>query len=147
FSNANCEGPPLFGPDAVAVPSGSSGELKVNSAEFTTNRASTVKGKAVYSGDANNEKAETCGGAGETTTVNKAKTTNETAAEAAVTVGAKVKEEATLRGWVNTLVGGEVTFTAFSNAKCEGPPLFGPDEVEVPAGVTGEEKVHSAEFT
>src|SRR5262249_17225785 len=57
--------------------------------------------------------------------------TIETSATSEVTVGEKIKDEATLKNLEKTEAGGKVTFTAYTNVKCEGEPLFGPNVVEV----------------
>src|SRR5262249_46977500 len=81
------------------------------------------------------------------TTVNKAKPTIATSATTEVTVGGKVKDEATLKNLVNTLKRNKTTLKSIYNHKSEAAPLFRPDAVEVAAGGTREETVHSAEFT
>src|SRR5262249_4626475 len=84
-----------------------------------TTAAGKVTWKAVYSGDANNEKTEVCGGGGETTVVETAQPQITTSPVSGVTVGANIKDTATLSGLVSPTGTGTVTFKLYSDPECK----------------------------
>jgi hypothetical protein len=142
YTNDKCEGAPLFGPDAVEVPEDTTGEEKVHSSEFTTKAAGTITWKAVYSGDDNNEEVETCGGASETTVVNKAQPQITTSPVSGVTVGANIKDTATLSGLIEPTGTGTVTFRLFSDSTCKAEVFS-----STTGGISANGTVSSGEFT
>jgi hypothetical protein len=92
----------------------------VDSDEFTTTAAGTYFWIAEYAGDANNQPAKTaCKDAAETTVVEKAQPQITTAATGGVTVGANIKDTATLSGLINPTGTGTVTFKLYSDSECK----------------------------
>src|SRR5262249_33064852 len=94
-------------------------------------------------GDANNDPANgVCEEEGENTNVEQATAKISTVADASVTVGAKIKDVATLTGLVNPTGKGEVTFTLYKGPECEEEvaSLGSPDNpVEAEGEYTSEE--------
>src|SRR5439155_19208294 len=92
----------------------------VNSGEYTTNATGTYYWIASSSGDANNEAvAGECGDENESSVVEKAKPTIKTSAVTGVTVGANIKDVATISGLVEpTGTEGTSTVRLYSGEEC-----------------------------
>ena len=94
------------------------GNGNYESPDFTTHQAGSYHWVAHYSGDENNEKADSaCGDTGETSVIEKAKPSIETKASGPVTVGSNIHDTATIKGLIDP------TKTATINFK-----LYGPDD-------------------
>ena len=94
------------------------GNGEYESPAFTTHQAGSYHWVAHYSGDENNEEADSaCGDEGETSVIEKAKPTIETNASGPVTVGSDIHDTATIEGLIDP------TKTATINFK-----LYGPDD-------------------
>jgi len=96
------------------------GEVKEDSAVYTTTAAGTYYWIASYNGDKNNKAVSgKCEDANESSVVNRAQPKIKTKAVAEVTVGEKIKDTATLTGLVNAVgTEGTVTFKLFSDSGC-----------------------------
>lgn len=139
YTTEACTGTPAYTSDAVTV----DGNDDYSAAPpFVPDHAGTYRWIASYTGDANNEPAETgCGDAGTVTTVARAEPSLAGAATGA-TLGAPVHDTATLTG-ATTGAGGTVVFTAYANAECTGPAVFTSD----PVTVDGNGEYGSGDFT
>src|SRR5262249_29475121 len=92
----------------------------VVSGEYATTAAGTYYWIASFSGDANNKPAATkCGDAGETSVVEKAQPQITTSPTSGVTVGANIKDTATLSGLVQPTGTGTATFKLSSDSECK----------------------------
>jgi hypothetical protein len=118
-SNPGCTTPAAF--TSTTPVSGNSS----TSDSFTPLAPGTYLWVASYSGDGNNNPANTvCGDPGETSTVTKASPTITTSATATATVGGTISDTATLSG--GTAPTGTITFNVFgpNNATCTLPAVF-----------------------
>jgi hypothetical protein len=121
---------PPVAPPAVTVTAGAIPA----SAPVTLNAAGSYYWRAVYSGDGNNQPAESpCAEA--PLTVNKASPTITTFATTSATTGASITDTATLSGGYGTL-DGTVTFTVYGpdNDFCDLPALTSGDGAVTPVG-------------
>jgi archaellin len=106
--NSSCTGSPAFTSSGVSVSNASA-----ESAEFAPTAPGTYRWTAEYSGDANNSSTtEACNGTNESVTVSKAAPTLSTTASGPVTVGAKIKDTATLSGGASP--GGTIVFKLYA---------------------------------
>jgi hypothetical protein len=116
---------------------------EVPSGEFTPTSTGTYYWTAKFSGDKNNEAAESgCKAANESSLVNPAKPAVSTKAVTPVTVGEAIHDTATLSGLVDPTGEGTVTFRLYSDEKCE-TEVFN----FTSAGIKANGDVESGEFT
>jgi hypothetical protein len=102
-------------------------------APYTPSTAGTYSWVAHYSGDGDNQAADsTCAASGSVTTVDKASTTLSLTATHAITVGSDVTLSATLGGG-HSPIGGNVRFDAYANGTCNGAPTWTSPDVAVTA--------------
>jgi SdrD B-like protein len=140
YSNELCEGKPVF--ESI---SGGIGPSLVSSEEFTTTATGTYYWVASYSGDKNNEPTESgCKDAEESSAVGPASPSIVTTPSGTVTVGGKIKDSATLSGLVNATGASNVTFTLYSDSKCE-KEVTSFESTGI--GGSGEKTVSSGEYT
>jgi hypothetical protein len=146
FDNSKCEGTPVHEFTTASGISGS-GTQEASSDEFTTTKTGTYFWIASYAGDKNNAPiASKCGDAHESSAVEPAGPKIKTSATTPVTVGATIKDTATLEGLVNAEGTGKVTFELFDNSECEGTPVH---EFTTASGISGSgtQEASSDEFT
>ncbi len=142
--NDSCKTPLNSTPIATLTTGTSGGNPTYTSAPFTPTKAGTYVWVATFAGDTyNNPVSESCGGANETTTVNKAQPSLSTSATGSVTVGGTVSDTATLSGLVSPDGSGAVVFGLFSNSHCTGLPIF----VSSSGGVSGNGGYGSGNYT
>ncbi len=140
----SCKTPLNSTPIATLTTGTSGGNPTYTSAPFTPTKAGTYVWVASFAGDTNNKPVtEGCGGANETTTVNRAQPALSTSATGSVTVGGTVSDTATLSGLVSPDGTGAVVFGLFSNSHCTGLPIF----VSSSGGVSGNGGYGSGNYT
>src|SRR5262249_11038682 len=142
FDNSKCEGSPVHEFTTASGISGT-GTQEASSDEFTTAKAGTYFWIASYAGDKNNASiASKCGDASESSAVEPPAPKIKTAATTPVTVGATIKDTATLEGLVEPTGTGTVTFKLFSDAECK-TEVFS----FTTTGISADGSVSSAEYT
>src|SRR5207302_3372801 len=140
YSDSKCETTPVF----ESTSAGISANGNVNSGEYTTKATGTYYWIASFSADVNNEAVEgKCGDSGESSLVNQAKPAIKTSATSPVTVGANVKDVATISGLSEATGKGTITFKLYSDSKCETTPVFESKS----AGISANGNVNSGEYT
>ena len=122
-NDPTCTHEPLNGANGQDV-TVDQGNGNYESPAFTTGLAGSYHWVAHYSGDENNEKADSaCGDKGETSVVEKASPEIATEATATATVGEDISDVATLSRLVSPTGAGEVTFDIYKGADCSGQVL------------------------
>src|SRR5205823_4142870 len=97
-----------------------------------------------FSGDVNNEAVEgKCGDSGESSLENPSKLATKTSATSPLTVGANVKDVATISGLSEATGKGTITFKLYSDSKCETTPVF----ESTSAGISANGNANSGEYS
>ena len=147
-ANPTCTGAPIFTSGPIALAGGP--PPTATSADFVPTAVGTYQWVAVYSGDANYASVTSpCGAPNEASVVNQSTATIVTSALTPVTLGAPIRDTATVTGGPAPAPAptGTVSFTLFGpgDATCVGTPVFSSNNR--PLGGAPPPTATSADFT